>query len=154
MGVRLTEKKRIKIDNGCHVSPIYLNWLGTGGERNYWLFDYLQTHNINTSVVGNFQPYITDNTNAESYLIEIGRGAFKTIVCGAYVDIEDVEGIKTMLYSPNVLLLLNPTTWQADGPKWLGVKPLPGSFKLYDTDQKKTEIQFTLEFPEINIQQL
>jgi hypothetical protein len=101
-----------------------------------------------------FTPFIIDNTTAEGYTIETSRNAIETLVCGAYVDIEDIEGIKTMLYSPNVLMLFNPETWQTEGVKWINVKPLPGSFKLYDTDEIKAEIQFTLELVDINIQSM
>jgi hypothetical protein len=154
MPQRYTEKKRIKINTECHENPVYLNWMGTGGERNYWLFHKLQTRNLNTSIVGVFTPFIIDNTTAEGYTIETSRNAIETLVCGAYVDIEDIEGIKTMLYSPNVLMLFNPLTWQTEGVKWINVKPLPGSFKLYDTDEIKAEIQFTLELVDINIQSM
>lgn len=154
MPQRYTEKKKVKINNECYKSPVYLNWMGTGGERNYWLFEHLQTKNLNTSIVGVFTPFISDNTTAEQYTTETSRNAIETLVCGAYVDIEDIEGIKTMLYSPNVLMLFNPETWQNEGVKWIGVKPLPGSFKLYDTDQVKAEIQFTLELVDINIQSM
>lgn len=151
---RITEKKKIDIDISCVLNPIFLNWFGTEGERNYWLFHVFQTKQLATSEGSTFAPFIEDNTNATSYLNEISRGAVESMVCGGNVPISKIEGIKTMLYSPNVLMLMNPDTWESEGPKWLKVRIVPGTFKLYDTDQKKADIQFTLEFPEINIQSM
>ena len=151
---RITEKKKIDVDISCVKNPIFLNWFGTQGERNYWLFHVFQTKQISTNEGPTFAPFIEDNTNATSYLNEISRGAVESLVCGGNVPTSKIEGIKTMLYSPNVLLLMNPETWGADGPKWLKVRIVPGTFKLYDTDQKRADIQFTLEFPEINIQSM
>jgi hypothetical protein len=151
---RITEKKRIDIDASCVESPVFLNWMGTEAQREYWLFHYVQSKQIATSEGANFAPFIEDNTNAVSYLNEISRGAIESLICGGNVPISKIEGIKTMLYSPNVLMLMNPSTWKVDGVKWLKVRIAPGTFKLYDTDQKRADIQFTLEFPEINIQSM
>lgn len=151
---RITEKKKIDIDVSCVQNPIFLNWFGTEGERNYWLFHVFQTKQLATSEGATFAPFIEDNTNATSYLNEISRGAVESMVCGGNVPTSKIEGIKTMLYSPNVLMLMNPDTWELDGPEWLKVRIVPGTFKLYDTDQKRADIQFTLEFPEINIQSM
>jgi len=151
---RITEKKRIDIDYSCIENPIYLNWMGTEGQREYWLFGVFQTKQLATSEGPTFAPFIEDNTNAKSYLNEISRGAIESMVCGGNVPVSKIDGIKTMLYSPNVLILMNPDTWESEGPKWLKVRIVPGTFKLYDTDQKRADIQFTLEFPEINIQSM
>lgn len=155
MGTRITEKKKIKFNTACVKLPIYLNWLGTnGGGRNYWLFHTIQSKRITTSEGITFAPFIEDNTNATAYLLEVTRGAFESLVVGAMVPKEDLEGIKTLLYSPNVLLLVNPETWQSDGVKWLKVRVVPGTFSLGETVQEFVEVSFTIDFPEINVQSL
>jgi hypothetical protein len=49
-------------------------------------------------------------------------------------------------------MLVNPLTWQTDGVKWQKVRVVPGSFKLYDTDQTTAEFQLTIQLENINIQ--
>lgn len=153
MGTRITEKKRIKINQACVKNPIYLNWQGTnGGGRNYWLFHTIQTKRLSTSEGATFSPFIEDNTNAKAYLEEISRGAIESLVCGANVSNEDLDGIKSLLYSTNVLLLMNPDTWVSEGCKWLKVRVVPGTFSLGETVQEFIELSFQIEFPEKNIQ--
>ncbi len=153
MGTRITEKKKIDIDRACVTNPIYLNWQGTnGGGRNYWLFHTIQTKRLTTSEGATFSPFIEDNTNAKAYLEEISRGAVESLVCGANVPASKLEGIKSLLYSTNVLLLMNPDSWQSDGVQWLKVRVVPGTFALGETVQEFVEVSFQIDFPEINIQ--
>jgi hypothetical protein len=63
-----------------------------------------------------------------------------------------MKGIKSMLYSLNVLMLVNPDTWQADGVIWEAVRPLAGSFQLYNTNETHTNLTVTIELMNTNIQ--
>lgn len=152
MGTRITERKKIDVAKGCDARPVYLNWLGTNGGRNYWLFEHNQTKGLNTSIGETFEPYIEDNTNATTYLEEVTRGAVENMTVGAFVPVSKLDGIKRLLFSPHVLMLMNPESWEEDGPMWVQVFPDSGSFKLYDTIQETAEIQLTIRFNEINIQ--
>lgn len=149
---RVTEKKRVKINTDCVDQPVYLNWMGLSGGRNYWLFGKRQNYGVGTAIVGEFQPYTEDIETAQGVAFDTGRTALPKLIIGAAVDREDAEGIKGVLYSPNVLRLMNPATWQTEGPVWQVVRPVPGSFKLWDTDQTRCEIEFTIELTELNIQ--
>jgi hypothetical protein len=60
------------------------------------------------------------------------------------VDIEDIEGLKTILYSICVEMLVNG--------KWIGVRPQVGSFFIRETRGTNAEIEFTIDTPYINIQ--
>ena len=65
----------------------------------------------------------------------------------AMIDIEDIEGLKTILYSVNVEMLVsqNPVKWQT-------IFPQVGSFRINDTKQTKATIEITFELADINIQ--
>lgn len=149
---RVTEKLRVKIDHGCTEQPIYLNWLGTSGGRNYWLFRTRQAYGLNTAVTGTFKPYLPDIENAQGTTYDTGRDASPRLTLGASLDIEDARGLDTLLYSPNVLMLANPETWESEGPKWQVVRVVPGSYKLRETDQTRAEVELTIELCEIFIQ--
>lgn len=143
----VTEIKTIKIDKECKENPIYISWLNTYGGREHWLFHKVQTKGLVTQNNGSFETYISDLTNSRGQINDISKNATPLLIINAYVDIEDIEGIKTMLYSPCVEMLVseNPI-------KWNTVRAQVGSFKLYDTTDLKATIQITLELPYINIQ--
>jgi hypothetical protein len=145
--MRVTEIKTIKIDRECKTNPVFLSWLNTYGGREHWLFDKVQTKGLVTQNNGSFETYISDLANSRGQINDISKNATPLLIINATVDIEDIEGIKTILYSPCVEMLVseNPI-------KWNTVHPQVGSFKLYDTNDLKATIQITLELPYINIQ--
>jgi hypothetical protein len=145
--MRVTEKKTIKIDRECKENPVFVSWLNTYGGREHWLFHKVQTKGIVTSNAGTYEPYISDLTIARGQITDISKNATPLLIVNATVDIEDIEGLKTMLYSPCVEMLVseNPIMWQT-------VRPQVGSFKLYDTTDVRATIQITLELPYIFIQ--
>ena len=151
---RITEKKHIDIDKECVSNPVYLNWLGTNGGRNYWLFRKVQRKSIITDVIGTFEGYKDDIETAQGFIEDIERSAVPTLTIGAIVPVSKLDGLTKMLYSLNVLMLMNPDTWSSDasGPIWQIVRPIPGTYQLYNTDQITTTFEVTLELPFINIQ--
>jgi hypothetical protein len=155
---RITEKKKIDIDGTCVDNPVYCNWLNTRGGRDYWLFRNMQVKQVNVGTPRQAEPYQDDIENSIGYIVELEKEATPQMVVGAHVPIEKIEGIKGMLYSKDVLVLMNPGTWQTDGPGgtpkpvWQNWRVLPGSYRLYDTDNKSGSIEITLIQPFINIQ--
>lgn len=149
---RITEKKRIRIDHECVDSPCYINWLGTDGGRNYWLFKRRQTHGLRISVNGEYQPYTADIENAQGSVFETGRSVTPRITMGARVRSADKVSISKMQYSLNVLMLMNPTTWQSEGVRWQVVRPIEGTFRTIDTDTEYDTIEITVELVDINTQ--
>ena len=143
----VTEIKTIKIDRECKENPVFISWLNTYGGREHWLFSKVQTKGLVTQNNGSFETYISDLTNSRGQINDISKNATPLLIINAYVDIEDIEGIKTMLYSPCVEMLVSESPI-----KWNTVRPQVGSFKLYDTSDLKATIQITLELPYINIQ--
>lgn len=163
MGTRITEVKTVKVNHGCVDNPVYLNWLGTNGGRNFWLFGVVQTEILDVGVTGEFFPAQNDIENAIGNGEYLGKEAQPELIVGAYVDLEDVRGLKGLMMSPDVLMLTNPTTWQnvtqvagvdvMEGAKWQRVKVAPQTFKVLETNQTKVNVELTLLLPTINIQQ-
>lgn len=143
----VTEIKTIKIDRECKENPVFISWLNTYGGREHWLFHKVQTKGLVTQNNGSFETYVSDLTNSRGQINDISKSATPLLIINAYVDIEDIDGIKTMLYSPCVEMLVSESPI-----KWNTVRPQVGSFKLYDTSDLKATIQITLELPYINIQ--
>lgn len=142
-----TEKKTIKIDRECKENPVFISWLNVYGGREHWLFSKVQTKGLITQNGGNFETYIVDLAEARGQITDISKNATPLLTVNCTCDIEDIEGIKTLLYSPCVEMLVseNPIKWQT-------VRPQNGSFKLYDTNDTQSSLQITFELPYINIQ--
>ena len=159
---RVTEIKTIKYNNTCaYRNPVYLNWLGTNGGRNFWLFDTMQNDVLEVQDTGEFTPQVVDLATDIGNGEYLGKTAIPELICRAYLELEDIRGLKGLLMSPDVLMLTNNETWQTDNtttspvshlPKWKRVKLLPQTFKVLNTNQTHAEIEVTLLLPTINIQ--
>jgi len=148
---RVTEIKDVKIDRDCKKSPVFISWTNTAGGREHWLFSGVQTHGLTTSDGGHFEPYKSDIENSRGQIKDVTLGAVPLLICSAYLDIEDIEGLKTVTYSPNVEMLMNPLTWSSSVPPvWQIIRPVVGSFKIRDTDMIKANIEVTFLLPYIN----
>jgi hypothetical protein len=150
MSTRVTEKKRIKIDRECKDNPVFVTWINTLGGREQWLFHKVQTEGLQTENRGTFEPYVEDLELSRGQIMDIEIFAQPQLIVYAQVLNEDIQGLKSILYSPNVEVLVNPLTWEIDDPKWQIYRPQPGSFKIIDTDEIRTDIEITFNNPYIN----
>lgn len=148
--MRITEIKTIKVDSNCVDNPVFVSWLNVYGGREHWLFKGIQTIGLQTSEGGEFEPFILDLENSRGQISTIEIDAVPQLIVSAYVDIEDVQGLKTILYSPCVEMLMNPDKWSSTvAPIWQIIRPKTGSFKICNTNELKTEIEITFDLPYI-----
>lgn len=148
--MRVTEKKRIKIDRNCKNNPVFVTWINTLSGRENWLFYKVQTEGLTTLKELTFEPSNTDIETSRGQIIDLSIFAQPQLVVYALVLNEDVDGLNTILYSPNVEVLTNPDTWETDGVKWQIYRPLAGSFKIRDTDETSSLIEITFDKVYIN----
>lgn len=146
----VTEKKRIKIRSICNNNPVFFTWFDSKGGLNQWLFYKTQTEVLTTAVNNDFEPRITDLETARGHVFDLSIDAQPSMVVFANVDIEDIEGLKTMFHSNSVEVLMNPATWEVDGAIWQSYRVNPKSFQLYNTDEYTTDVEVTLLKPYIN----
>jgi hypothetical protein len=140
----LTETKQIKINQTCLERPLAVSWLNTLGGREHWVFSYNQIHTLDTQSGATYQPNIDNLETARTNIFDLQKFAQPKISVGANVDIEDIEGLKTILYS----ICVEIQTAQG----WIGVRPETGSFKILETKDTKATIEMTFVLPDINIQ--
>lgn len=146
----LTEKKIIKVNKNCVKNPVFISWLNVYGGREHWLFSGVQTIGLSTSEGGEFETFISDLQNSRGQINTIQLNAEPQIVVNALVDIEDIEGLKSILHSPNVEMLMNPNEWSSTvAPIWRTLRPKTGTFKLYNTNELTSELEITFDLPYI-----
>ena len=157
----ITEKIEVKVDCNCKTNPVFLYWRGTNGGLNYWLFHTVQSEVESQDIDSEFFPFVDDLETAFSNQEILSKKSQPQLIVGGYIDKEDLSvsvnpgskpGLKGLLRSIDVGMLMNPDTWTTEGCKWMRVKVAPGTFKIIDTNQTKAQIEMTLLFPTINIQ--
>lgn len=152
---QLTEEKKIHIRD-CALNSIYLKWINTLGGWSYWMFEFDQQKSLAVSEAKTFQQTIYDLATADSALQYLSKRAFPKMTIGADgVSAENIAGLKGILYSPKVMWLTNPDTWDDvydPGAKWQTAMVDPGSFNLETTRAGYANIELVVEFPEISIQ--
>jgi hypothetical protein len=156
--MQLTEKKKIKIDHECKDFPIYLTWLNRLGGYSYWLFFKEHQEKTKTASQNKYIVSIPDLETAIRTNDITGKTATHTIVIGGRIKAEDIDGITGLYESPKVQRLMNPDTWETDGPVntplpiWQRVIVKPGSIVILKTGIDYLEVKMTLELPFINTQ--
>lgn len=148
----ITEVKELKYDTGCKRNPVFVSWLNTPGGREHWLFDHTQVETLATTRNGTFENYIQDLSTARGRTKDFQMNALPKLTVFAWVNDEDVNGLMTLTYSLDVEMLLNPESWQADGVKWMKIRPLPGTFQVRDKRKDTSLIEITFDLPSINTQ--
>ena len=63
-----------------------------------------------------------------------------------------MQRLQGLLHSVKVQLLTNPTTWKIDGCKWLTVPLKNGTWKVYETDLGRSNLELEILLPQINQQ--
>ena len=148
--MRITEKKRVKIVKSCRDNQVFVAWTNTLGGREHWLFDTIQSEGLQTETIESFEPYTEDLESSRGQVIDLKIFAQPQITLYAQVDTEDLSGFESLIYSVNVEVLVNPNTWQTEGPKWQIYRPLPASFLIQNTDEVRTDFEITFNKAYIN----
>lgn len=147
-GFRISEIKRVRLNNECVSNPVYLAWFIKRGGIDYWLFGRDQDESIRVSAGQIFERDITDLENADTIKDFLTKEAVEVTRLGAEnLDANDVEGLKGLLTSPKVQVLMsqNPIVWQT-------VLLSPGTFKIKRTRDRRFRLVVDIVHPEQIIQ--
>jgi hypothetical protein len=124
---------------------VYLQWLGRGGNRSYWLFNNKYGESLQVDGGDTYQAAldaIDDLTDRANWY---EKKPFKKLTIGAEsLTRSEIEGLKTLLTSTKVDAL------EADGAGWkrTGVLVEPGTFTIGRGDDSLFKIELTIVFPE------
>lgn len=153
MATRITEIKTIDIERPCMETSVCLNWLANPCGRDFFVFQKVQVEYLETEENERYKNFVSDLETAIGNNELYGKSAFKTMILGASNILSSkMDGIKSLLSSPDVLILMNNDTWQTEGCKWQRVIVKSGTFKILETNQNRTSFEFLIEFPSTNIQ--
>lgn len=149
---KVTEIKRVKIDNECKAFPLYITWINALGGYSYYLFHSSNAETIQTKAITSYIKNVDDLETSLGALGITGKETSKKIEFGARVKKSDMDGIASLFSSPKVMLLKNPETWETEGVKWGRVLINPGSLIVAQTKIAFHEIKMTMILSPIKTQ--
>lgn len=146
--VRITEKKRVTINNDCRSNPIYLMWKNSLGGWDYWLFDSQSETQIQAKQTGTFSVYNTDIATAVYRDRLLSASQSKRITVGTVVSKAQADALIEIERSPQVFMLYDITKLP-NNPElaWIGVNIVPKGVK-YINLAKEIEVEIQFELPE------
>lgn len=143
----ITQPLTIKINKQCNDPYVYIKWLNTLGGWDYWRFGHDQIKSISTSDEINVDRNVFDWENDDTIADIIKKNAIEKISFGATVPTIKLKGLKGMHESIKIQVLVNTNPY-----KWQTVTLSTGSFETKRTKNEFSELKFTLNYPERNIQ--
>lgn len=145
----ITERKRVKIFNGCADNPFYLSWRGTKGNWNYWLFNLNQQHNITSKPEGEYSTEPDDLEAASSRKKYASISQVERVKLYTRIPVSDLRGLSTIEGSPCVQWLYNPDLLTTEPERaWMTVRMVPKGFS-YQTKASFVEVELEIELPEL-----
>lgn len=141
---RVTQYKWIEVvEQPCN--PVVLKWLGANGSWNEWTFGTNQSDGIDIKDGEQFSPYIEQQTIPVEDIKLISKDATPTLVCfDEHISTTFMRGLRTLISSPLVYMLTNPSTATSSGSSWEHVCVAPGSFKLRETRRSFHSVELKL----------
>jgi hypothetical protein len=138
--VVVTQKLNIKVaDAPCN--PVALYWMNKTSGWDMWVFGCTQTKGLSVQAGESFEEFIFDLQDANKRSVYLTKHSTPQLVLGyTNLSTSDVEGIKGLLDSPTVKMLIgDPAT-----PKFRHVRVEPGSFKTIETQNDFHNLEFTI----------
>lgn len=147
-----SETKTVKYKYCDFANPVCIKWIDATGAWNFWVFGVTQTEGLVVGAgQGAFSRHIDDLETSTGQSLMINKEAVPELTMGADgLDSNDIAGLKTILNSPRVMMLVNYISWGSDGVDyWVDVKPLTGRFKMRDTKATRYSFELTVQQNEL-----
>ena len=134
-------------------APICLRWATTMGNWRMWVFSWNQENSMQSGAAVLFQEYIEDLESATTDSNKVSQINIPKMNLGAdNLNGNDFGFVSSILNSIKVQVLMNPDSWQTDGPKWQTVIVQTGTIPMGNTRSENNDLEITIEFPQIFLQ--
>jgi len=131
-------------------NPVCLKWMGRSGAWNFYVFGHSQVESTGVKTQGEFAQFNEDISTADTDSDVLTKEeAPEIIVGGSLFDLNDINGLRSLLSSPKIMMLTNPDTWSSAGDEWITVKVSDGKYKITDTRAAVNEFECTLRLPQL-----
>jgi hypothetical protein len=145
---RVSEQRKVKIKPASQqaCNALRLRWLAPDGSWAQYLFEGNYRESLQVDPFNTYQQAFDNISELEAFNRVLKKRAFVKFQIGmSGLDANDAEGIKTILYSPQVYQIINEGGFSAR----LGVIIEPGTFSVKPAATKTFDIEFSVVLPEI-----
>ncbi len=143
----VTEIKELDYVDCDLDAPMPLMWLNQLGGMDSWVFSKHQEYSLDVSEKDEFEPVIDYLQIANSRQKTLSKDVYTKARLGyEQLETQQVEGISNLLYSPLVYANI--------GGAWVQVVVKDGSFKTFDTGEKRHKLEFDIVLPKLFTQSL
>lgn len=149
--IAVTQPIIVRVNQECTNNDVYLRWIGLNGSWNYYKFRYNQTVTLDVQNPVLVKRYVADWQNDETIEDVVSKDASQKVqVYADMIDKNDVDGLRSIKFSPKVQILTAKTPL-----KWQTIVVNTSTFNEYDTQiSGGTDFSITFNKPSINIQTL
>lgn len=137
-------------DAPCNAVALY--WLDKNSAWDMWVFSGTQTEGVEVGAGEEFEKFIADLQGVASRSKYISKTETPKIILGYNnLPTNKVLGIKGVLSAIEVKMLTSGVGVLP--PTFMSVKVLPGTFTTVETENGYHNLEFTIELPELFIQE-
>lgn len=148
---RITEKKRVKINQDCPINPVFLTWRNKLGNWDEFVFSGNQRLSLNVTEAVLFERFIDDLGTASTIKDYLSKRCNYEMVLGyENLLVEDIQGIEGMLSSARVRMQVTPQG--VFPPVFVTVLIPTGNFTTRETSLNRYFLEFTIKLPETLLQ--
>lgn len=138
----VTEVKRVDYVDCTPESPMQLVWINSLGGIDSWVFSKHQEYSLEVKDMDEFEPIINYLQMANSRQLVLGKDAYGVAKLGYEgLNRQQVIGIKELLISQHVKWI--------DGSSERVVVVKSGTFRIYDTGESKSKLEFDIVLPKL-----
>ncbi|MFD2961612.1 MULTISPECIES: hypothetical protein [Olivibacter] len=145
----ITQKKTIRIGRPCPGEQmVYLKWINHLGAWDYFRFGYNIQHSLSISNDVTITRAVLDWENTDTFDYVTQKTASRSVDVGAdFILPENIKALEWLLsgIKPQMLVDTDPYKWQT-------VTIQPGTFPLYNSQNKTASISLSIDLPKNNIQ--
>jgi hypothetical protein len=149
--MRITEIKRIEVQQCIPQNPFHLKWLNIHGGMDNWVFQKHQEYSYDIDGGDEFVPIIIYLNEVNGYQRTVQKTVFQIVKIGYEgLTAQQAGGIINILASPLVYLITGQP--QTNSFKTTIVAVKPGSYNVGDVYDSKFKLEFEIIKPKRFIQ--
>lgn len=142
-----------KITPGCFKKQVYIKWLNSYGDYNFWLFNSADVERSNKSL-GYKNNDFNNFTNTISSFEHLGFTGSDTLTLFETFSENDLLIIRDLFISPKVFIFTGTPGVINTFIDWLEVKLKPGSFEIKNKKYNTAQLKISLELPELSTRKI
>lgn len=143
-----------KIIPTCYENRVYIKWINSFGDYDYWLFSKKPDIDRQTKSLGSLENDFNDFSQTTSPFEQIGVTGDDTLTVYDTLDSNDMVYIEDMLLSPKVYLFTGLPNQESSHLDWIEVSKKANTTQIASRKNNTLQFKLDLEMPELMTRKL